>query len=246
MPRRLTAPALLAAFVAVALAGCGQDATQLASHSGDGGQTGTLPPAPTDAPPAQIEQTPPPAKHVPNVNKGDDISEIPPASAGTNGSYDPPSAAEQKRLAARVHAPVGAEADELAIQIGGTALAPPGAPDPIKGVISAANSLVGQPYVWGGGHASYRSRGYDCSGAVSYALAGGNLIGGPATSGQLMNWGVPGKGRWLTIYAKPSHVYAVVAGLRWDTVGDAKGNGPRWHPFDAYPQGFVARHLPGL
>ena len=37
-----------------------------------------------------------------------------------------------------------------------------------------------------------------------------------------------------------------IAGLRWDTVGDARGSGPRWHPFDAYPSGFAARHLPGL
>ena len=47
-------------------------------------------------------------------------------------------------------------------------------------------------------------------------------------------------------YASPTHVYAVIAGLRWDTVGDARGSGPRWHPADAYPSGFVARHLPGL
>ena len=66
------------------------------------------------------------------------------------------------------------------------------------------------------------------------------------TSGQFMSYGIPGPGRWLTIYANTGHVYAVIAGLRWDTVGDARGSGPRWHPYDAYPQGFVARHLPGL
>ena len=51
-----------------------------------------------------------------------------------------------------------------------------------------------------------------------------------------MCYGIPGPGRWLTIYANPSHVYAVIAGLRWDTVGDARGSGPRWHPYDAYPR----------
>jgi hypothetical protein len=58
--------------------------------------------------------------------------------------------------------------------------------------------------------------------------------------------GRAGAGRWLTIYAKPSHVYAVVGGLRWDTVGNARGTGPRWHPYDAYPSGYTVRHLPSL
>src|SRR5262245_8885582 len=83
-------------------------------------------------------------------------------------------------------------------------------------------------------------------GAVSYALAGAGLLRAPMTSGQFMSYGIPGPGRWLTIYASPTHVYAVIAGLRWDTVGDARGSGPRWHPLDAYPSGFEARHLPGL
>ena len=113
-------------------------------------------------------------------------------------------------------------------------------------MISAANLIVGQPYVWGGGHGSWQSKGYDCSGAVSYALAGAGLLQAPLTSGAFMSYGIPGPGRWLTIYASPTHVYAVIAGLRWDTVGDARGSGPRWHPADAYPSGFEARHLPGL
>ena len=172
---------------------------------------------------------------------------LPAASAGSNGSYTPPPPGERKRMNAQLHAYGGAGSGErTALLINGTVLAPPGAPDPIRGAINAANQLVGQPYVWGGGHSSWRSRGYDCSGAVSYALAGGGLIGAPATSGQLMSWGEPGPGQWLTIYANPGHVYAVIAGLRWDTVGDANGSGPRWHPVDPYPQGFAVRHLPGL
>jgi cell wall-associated NlpC family hydrolase len=171
---------------------------------------------------------------------------IPPASAGTNGSYDPPSPGEQRRIAARTHPAAGLFSPErTAILLGGTALAPPGAPERIKGMISAANLIADKPYKWGGGHGGWIDNGYDCSGAVSYALAGGGLISRPATSGELQHWGVPGPGKWLTIYANAGHTYAVIAGLRWDTVGDAKGSGPRWHPFDAYPQGFEARHLPG-
>jgi cell wall-associated NlpC family hydrolase len=168
---------------------------------------------------------------------------LPAASAGSNGSYTPPSPAERKRIYTATH-PVGGV--DSALLLNRTALAPPSAPDPIRQMIGAANLIVGQPYVWGGGHGAFQSKGYDCSGAVSYALAGAGLLRSPLASGQFMSYGIPGPGRWLTIYANPGHVYAVIAGLRWDTVGDARGSGPRWHPLDAYPHGFVARHLPGL
>jgi hypothetical protein len=173
----------------------------------------------------------------------DPATGMPAASAGSNGSYQPPSPAERKRVYTATH-PVGGV--ESALLLNRTALAPTSAPDPIRQMISAANLIVGQPYRWGGGHAAFQSKGYDCSGAVSYALAGAGLLQTPMTSGQFMGYGIPGRGRWLTIYANSGHVYAVIAGLRWDTVGDARGSGPRWHPLDAYPQGFVARHLPGL
>jgi hypothetical protein len=172
------------------------------------------------------------------------VTGLPPASAGSNGSYTPPPPEERKRIAAATHG--GADPSHTSILLNGTALAPPGAPDPIQGAVSAANLLVGQPYKLGGGHGSWRSRGYDCSGGVSYALAGGGMVRAPLTSGQFMSWGVPGPGEWLTIYANPGHVYAVIGGLRWDTVGDARGSGPRWHPFDAYPSGFAVRPFPRL
>src|SRR3954453_8801769 len=168
---------------------------------------------------------------------------MPAASAGSNGSFQAPSPAERKRVYAATH-PVGG--NDSALLLNRTALAPASAPDPIRQMISAANQIVGQPYVWGGGHGSFQPWGCDCSGAVSYAPAGAGLVQAPMTSGGFMSYGIPGPGRWLTIYANPGHVYAVIAGLRWDTVGDARGSGPRWHPLDAYPQGFTARHLPGL
>jgi hypothetical protein len=174
------------------------------------------------------------------------IDAMPPASAGSNGSFTPRPASERERIDPQSHPEGAASPDEAALLLGDTAIAPSSAPPPIQAAIDAANQIVDQPYRWGGGHASFRSRGYDCSGAVSYALAGGGLIGAPATSGQLMSWGEPGRGRWLTVYANEGHTYAVLAGLRWDTVGLARGVGPRWHPADAYPSGYVARHIPGL
>ena len=129
--------------------------------------------------------------------------------------------------------------------LNGKAIAPPGAGEAVRRVIEAANRIRSTPYVWGGGHALWRSAGYDCSGAVSYALHGGELLQTPMTSGELMHWGAAGKGRWITVYADPTHTFAVIDGLRWDTVGDTTGTGPRWHPEMVSTTGFVARHPPG-
>ncbi len=127
--------------------------------------------------------------------------------------------------------------------VGERAIPPSGAPVAVKRVIAAANRIRSTPYVWGGGHARWWDRGYDCSGSVSYALHGGGLIEAPLVSGSFMRWGAPGPGRWITVYASRKHVYAVIAGLRWDTGGDAPGTtGPRWHAEPPYPKGFTVRH----
>ncbi|HEY1854737.1 MAG TPA: lytic murein transglycosylase [Solirubrobacterales bacterium] len=127
----------------------------------------------------------------------------------------------------------------------GLASAPRSAPPAIKAAIGAANSIATTPYVWGGGHGSWYSYGYDCSGAVSFALYGAGLLDTPLTSGALESYGEPGPGRWITIYANATHAYMVIAGLRWDTVGDESGTGPRWHAQPPYPEGFVVRHPVG-
>ncbi len=127
----------------------------------------------------------------------------------------------------------------------GLASAPRSAPPAVKAAIAAANSISTTPYVWGGGHGSWYSYGYDCSGAVSFALYGAGLLDTPLTSGSLESYGEPGPGKWITIYANATHAYAVIAGLRWDTVGDASGTGPRWHAEPPYPEGFVVRHPTG-
>lgn len=132
-----------------------------------------------------------------------------------------------------------------ALLVGGRAVAPVAAPAAVKGVIAAANRIRTKPYVWGGGHGRWWDRGYDCSGAVSYALHGGELLDSPLPSGPMTRWGSPGRGRWVTVYANAGHAYAVIAGLRWDTSGNARGTGPRWHTDIAGSRGFVARHPAG-
>ncbi|MGN6815234.1 MAG: hypothetical protein ACTHK3_04025 [Solirubrobacterales bacterium] len=131
--------------------------------------------------------------------------------------------------------------------IDGQAVAPAGAPPAVKQVIAAANRIRQRPYVWGGGHTGWRSRGYDCSGAVSYALHGAGLLDATMVSGQLAHWGEAGPGKWVTIYANAQHVFMVVAGLRFDTRGDPAGvSGPRWHRAWVDPRRFAARHPAAL
>jgi cell wall-associated NlpC family hydrolase len=169
-------------------------------------------------------------------------SEMVPASAGTNGSVDP---SKVKSTDLFAHTRPGDDAS-TAILLSGIALPPPDAPEAVQEVINAANTIVGRPYVWGGGHASFNSYGYDCSGSVSFVLYGAALIPEPLTSGSLEGWGEPGPGKWITVYANAEHTFMEIDGLRWDTVGDARGTGPRWHLMPTSTAGFVARHPPGL
>jgi hypothetical protein len=149
-------------------------------------------------------------------------------------------------------APLAEGAERTAANCGaslldGEAIPPPGAPPQVKRVIRAADEIRHRRYVWGGGHRSWLSRGYDCSGAVGYALHGAGMLGVTMVSGQLEHWGEPGAGRWITVYANQEHVFMVVAGLRFDTRGDLAGtSGPRWHRSWVEPRGFAPRHPRGL
>ena len=127
----------------------------------------------------------------------------------------------------------------------GTAVAPEEAPEPVKRVILAANQIAKFPYKWGGGHGAWRDDGYDCSGSVSFALAGAGLLDRPLTSGLLAGYGRPGAGRWITIYANSGHVFMIVAGLRFDTGGRGRA-GTRWQEATRPTGGFAVRHVPGL
>lgn len=109
----------------------------------------------------------------------------------------------------------------------GSATAPADAPAQVVAAIAAANAIRDAPYVWGGGHGSFDSSGYDCSGAVSYALHGGGFLDSPLDSTGLSYWGEEGAGSWITVYANSGHVWMMIAGLRWDT-SDTGGDGPSW------------------
>jgi hypothetical protein len=136
--------------------------------------------------------------------------------------------------------------------VNGIAIPPADAPPAVVNMITAANSISGMPYKWGGGHGSFVDNGYDCSGTVSFVLNGGGLLGGgPLDSGSFMKWGLGGAGRWVTVYTNPGHAFIMIAGLRFDTGyrdrrirGLLPGTGPRWGRVRP-TTGFVARHPAG-
>jgi peptidoglycan hydrolase-like protein with peptidoglycan-binding domain len=127
----------------------------------------------------------------------------------------------------------------------GLAVAPADAPEQVKQMIAAGNEIAKTPYVYGGGHGKWQDRGYDCSGSVSYALHGAGLLDSAMPSGDFVRWGEKGPGQWVTIYAKGSHMYMVVAGLRFDTSGRSKA-GTRWQTASRSASGYTLVHPPGL
>jgi len=128
----------------------------------------------------------------------------------------------------------------------GTIPIPSGVPEVIQKVVAGANEIANFPYVYGGGHASFVDNAYDCSGSVSYALAAGGLLSSPETSGELENWGAPGPGRYITVYANAGHTYMYVDGILYDTAGRSGVYASRWQVQPVNNSGYVVRHYPGL
>jgi peptidoglycan hydrolase-like protein with peptidoglycan-binding domain len=137
----------------------------------------------------------------------------------------------------------------------GTLALPAGAPAAVVQIVAAANRIIDTHYVYGGGHGSFTSAGYDCSGAVSYALHGAGLLAVPEDSTGLESFGEPGTGSWVTVYANAGHAFLVVAGRAFDTADFGgpnvpAGSGPRWResPTGNLADGtrYVVRHPAGL
>jgi cell wall-associated NlpC family hydrolase len=128
----------------------------------------------------------------------------------------------------------------------GQAAVPFNAPQVVATVVQAANEIAKTPYRWGGGHGDWRDTGYDCSGSVSFALAAAGLLDGPLTSGGFLNYGAPGRGKWITLWTNSGHIFMEVAGIRYDTGGLHTGTRTRWQPTMRPTAGFTPRHPPGL
>jgi hypothetical protein len=159
----------------------------------------------------------------------------------------------------------------------GDAAAPADAPVVVQDMIAAGNRIDHFAYSYGGAHGDPAQTmnqsnpnpaavpgaeenggpGYDCSSATSYVLWGGGLGqsvlgGGVDVSGELESVGLPGPGKWVTIYATAGHAYIEVAGIYFDTAAglgnppNPPATGPRWSTVGTGPSGFVERHPPGL
>jgi cell wall-associated NlpC family hydrolase len=202
-------------------------------------------PAPTRA---QADATPIEHSHPQVVEPQAGVADADPTPAASSHARAPSDAEirselrQLKELAAHDQLVVGSRARVLP---DGRAVAPQDAPPIVRDVIRSANVIAKTPYLWGGGHGSWSAVGYDCSGSVSFALAGAGLLDAPLTSGELAHWGAPGPGRWITIYANDGHVFMIVAGLRFDT-GALPGAGTRWQATGRDASAFTARHPGGL
>jgi len=133
----------------------------------------------------------------------------------------------------------------------GLAYAPSNAPLAVKKAIWAGDQIRFKPYIYGGGHGSFRAAGYDCSGSVSYVLHAAGLVATPLDSSDFMSWGQSGRGHWITVYTNPGHAFVQIAGIRLDTSAEgdphpAAGSGPRWRPLLRDTGGYEARHQSGL
>jgi cell wall-associated NlpC family hydrolase len=227
------------------------------------GTTGAITTAPSELPAMtggatptgrKVRRAPITAKHA-NVTYAGPIYELLPT--GQTVPYQPPatpSALDAATGGAVVSAAAGPKPKLLvpghtARLIDGLAAAPIEAPPAVQKIIWAGDELIGLPYIYGGGHGSWKSPGYDCSGSVSYALHGDDLLPAPEDSSEFEGFGGKGQGEWITIFANGGHAYMTVAGLRLDTspVDDPTNEqGPRWRPLRPENAGFTIRHPRGL
>ena len=160
------------------------------------------------------------------------------------------SRAEQRMVRARASAaapdePQAPATEKAYLSSSGMAVAPASAPDEVKAIIEAGNTIATKPYKYGGGHARWNDSGYDCSGSVSYVLHAAGLLSRALDSTDFMSWGERGRGTWVTVRTNPSHAYLIVAGLRFDTSARSR-TGNRWSEQMRSARGFVARHPEGL
>jgi cell wall-associated NlpC family hydrolase len=227
--------------------------------SASGGSAPTSPAKPTSSTPATPAHHAPVTAPTPNITYTGPVYEQ--TAAGQLVPYVSPAAVARANKATdsatggSVVGAIGNAKPELLVPghlakiVDGLAAAPEDAPAAVKQILWAANTIVGLPYIYGGGHASFVSPGYDCSGTVSYALHGAELLAAPMDSSEFMGWQQSGIGAWVTIFANGGHAYMTVAGVRLDTSSaDDPSNlqGPRWRPLRQSNEGYAVRHPLGL
>ncbi len=147
---------------------------------------------------------------------------------------------------------------------GHVALIPAQAPAAVQAMVIAGNELQELPYGPGGHPDPRGASSEDCSSTVNYVLyrsgvrAIAEIVRENPLAQDYLDWGLPGPGRWVSIYATTvptDHVFIVIAGLRLDTSHDGTDvgpnrdqDGPRWRVLGQIPDWahWSVRHPPGL
>jgi hypothetical protein len=171
------------------------------------------------------------------------------------------------RLVGETATPVRFIAGERAVLAPGdghVALIPAGVPATVQAMVVAGNELQELPY-GPDGHPDPRGAiDEDCSSTLNYVLYRSGvrpiseILADNPLAQDYVDWGEPGPGRWVTIYAtdEPTpHVFITIAGLRLDTSHDGTDvgpnrdeDGPRWRILSYIPTWahWSVRHPPGL
>ena len=237
---RRAIPLTAAIAIAIACAGCGQQATPSRS-------SGQVAPRPAVSPvqgahPQTIEPVAGEAPQAVAQSAPSAVSVGPPGGALPSPVSN--SVIEQE-LASNG---LTANLNQAVLAPDGLAIPPLDAPPAVQAVIQAGNEIAHLPYRYGGGHLTYEDTAYDCSGSISFVFDAAHLLSGSVVSGRLMNWGEPGPGKWITVFANAGHTFMYVAGLRFDTVALAE-TGDRWSTRAADEpdlRTFAVRHPAGL
>jgi cell wall-associated NlpC family hydrolase len=244
MPRRAT----LIAVVAAACVGCGQQAAS--NPTGPRAVNSSSTSASVDAiPQGHPQAVEPVAGAAAKINPASAPAtagvSVEPAGASSSLPAPQPVSEIRRELA---QSGMNASANQATLTSDGLAVAPIAAPAVVQDVIAAGNEIARLPYRYGGGHETFQDTAYDCSGSISYVFAAAHLLDRTVVSGDLENWGDPGPGKWITVFANAGHTFMYVAGLRFDTVALAE-TGSRWSDRSADEpdiKTFAVRHPPGL
>ncbi len=148
------------------------------------------------------------------------------AGTGTSSDFASQLASAQAAaapLASSASGVVGSTATGVVGSSGGVGVGDPR----VTAMVNEANSLVGKPYVYGGGHSGWGPQtGYDCSGFVSAVLHAGGYLTSPVDTTALPSQPgmVSGPGQYVTVYdralpGQSGHVIIEINGQFYESGG---------------------------
>ncbi|HEY1713561.1 MAG TPA: hypothetical protein VGG07_11700 [Solirubrobacteraceae bacterium] len=142
---------------------------------------------------------------------------------GTSTDFASQLASAQAAAGSTTSGVVGSTASGAVSASGGVGVGDPR----VAAMVNEANSLVGKPYVYGGGHSGWGAQtGYDCSGFVSAVLHAGGYLTSPVDTTALPSQPgmVSGPGQYVTVYDRAlsgqnGHVIIQINGQFYESGG---------------------------